>query len=76
LNGTHPINRLLIKLRKSLELRSGVLLYYPDFNKPTSFHLYTGTSDHQLGAVIMQDKKAYNLLFANAQDISKEKYNH
>jgi hypothetical protein len=32
-----------------------VLLCYPDFNKP--FHLYTGASDHQLGAVIMQDKK-------------------
>jgi hypothetical protein len=34
-----------------------VLLYYPDFNKPSSFHLYTDASDHQLGAVIMQDKK-------------------
>jgi hypothetical protein len=32
-----------------------VLLCYPDFNKP--FHLYTDKSDHQLGAVIMQDKK-------------------
>jgi hypothetical protein len=32
-----------------------VLLCYPDFNKP--FHLYTHASDHQLGAVIMQDKK-------------------
>jgi hypothetical protein len=34
-----------------------VLLCYPDFNKPGFFHLYTDTSDHQLGAVIMQDKK-------------------
>jgi hypothetical protein len=34
-----------------------VLLCYPDFNKPGSFHLYTDASDHQLGAVIMQDKK-------------------
>jgi hypothetical protein len=33
-----------------------VLLFYSDFNKP--FHLYTDASDHQLGAVIMQDKKA------------------
>jgi hypothetical protein len=32
-----------------------VLLCYPDFYKP--FHLYTDASDHQLGAVIMQDKK-------------------
>jgi hypothetical protein len=32
-----------------------VLLCYPDFNKP--FHLYTDASDHQLGPVIMQDKK-------------------
>jgi hypothetical protein len=55
LNGTHPINRPLIKLRKSLELRFGCILCYPDFNKP--FHLYTDASDHQLGPVIMQDKK-------------------
>jgi hypothetical protein len=55
LNGTHPINRPLIKLRKLLELRYLVLLCYPDFNKP--FHLYTDASDHPLGAVIMQDRK-------------------
>jgi hypothetical protein len=57
LNGTHPINRPLIKSRKSLELRSGVIHCYPDFNKPDHFDLYTDASDHQLGAVIMQDKK-------------------
>jgi hypothetical protein len=34
-----------------------VLLCYPDFNKPIIFHLSTDASDHQLGAVIMQDKK-------------------
>jgi hypothetical protein len=32
-------------------------LYYPDFNKPVLFHLYIYASDHQLGAVIIQDKK-------------------
>jgi hypothetical protein len=34
-----------------------LLLCYPDFNKPDTFHLYTAALDHQLGAVIMQDKK-------------------
>jgi hypothetical protein len=34
-----------------------VLICYPDFNKHDTFHLYTDASDHQLGAVIMQDKK-------------------
>jgi hypothetical protein len=34
-----------------------VLLCYLDFNKFVLFHLYTDASDHQLGAVIMQDKK-------------------
>jgi hypothetical protein len=57
LNGTHRINGPLIKSRKSLELRWWVLLCYPDFNRSVFFHLYTDASDHQLGAVIMQDKK-------------------
>jgi hypothetical protein len=38
-------------------MRTEVFLCYPDFNKPVLFHLYTDASDHQLGAVIMQDKK-------------------
>jgi hypothetical protein len=54
LNGIHPINRPLIKSRKSLELRCAIRLCYPDFNEP--FHLFTDASDHQLGAVIMQNK--------------------
>jgi hypothetical protein len=33
-----------------------VLCCYPDFNTPVLFHVYTDTSDHQLGAVI-QDRK-------------------
>jgi hypothetical protein len=57
LNGTHPINKPLIKSRKSLERRGGVLLCYPDFNMPVLINLYTDASYHQLGAVIMQDKK-------------------
>jgi hypothetical protein len=57
LNGTHPINRPLIKSRKSLELRGVVILCYPDFNKPVLFHLYTDASGHQLEAVIMQNRK-------------------
>jgi hypothetical protein len=55
-----------------------VLLCYPDFNKAYSFYFYTGASGHQLGAVIMQDKKQNNfsLLFAKAQYSSKAIYNH
>ena len=41
------------KIKKVIETE--VLLAYPDFNKP--FHIYTDASDHQLGAVIMQDNK-------------------
>jgi len=41
------------KIKKVIEAE--VLLSYPDFDKP--FHIYTDASDHQLGAVIMQDKK-------------------
>jgi hypothetical protein len=56
LNGTDPINRPLIKSRKSLKRRYFPVCY-PDFNDPDSFHLYTDASDHQFGAVIIQDKK-------------------
>jgi hypothetical protein len=50
-----------------------VLLCYPEFNK--TFHLYTNASDHQLGAVIMQDRKPINnsLLFAKAKCSSAQK---
>jgi hypothetical protein len=41
------------KIKKLFRIE--VLVCYPNFNK--QFHLYTDTSDLQLGAVIMQDKK-------------------
>jgi hypothetical protein len=56
LNGTHPINRPLIKLRISFELRNEVLLCYSDFNKPVLFHVYPDASDNQLGPIIMKDR--------------------
>jgi hypothetical protein len=34
-----------------------VLLCYPDFNKPVTFHLYTYVSDHRLRTVIMKVRK-------------------
>jgi hypothetical protein len=59
-------------------IENEVLLCYPDFNKSGLFHLYTDSSDHHLGAVIMQDKKQknYSLSFAKAQYSSKAVYNH
>ncbi len=45
---------LKIKAPKSKIIETGVLIAYPDFNK--LFHIYTNASDHQLGAIIMQDK--------------------
>jgi hypothetical protein len=45
------------KIKKVIGTEIQVLLCYPDFNKTVLFHLYTDASDHQLGAVIMQDKK-------------------
>jgi hypothetical protein len=43
------------KIKKVIGTEIQGLICYPDFNKP--FHLYTDASDHQLEAVIMQDKK-------------------
>jgi hypothetical protein len=60
LNDIHPINRVLIKLRKLLELIQ-VHLCYPDFNKPNLFHLDTDASDHQLREIIMEDKKPLSI---------------
>jgi hypothetical protein len=71
LNGTHPINRPLIKLRKLLELKNIVLLCYPDFNKPVLFHYYTEASYYQLGSVIMQDKMIIDLYSQNLNTYQK-----
>jgi RNase H-like domain found in reverse transcriptase len=43
------------KIKKERLLKTEVLLSYPDYSK--LFHIYTDASDHQLGAVVMQDKK-------------------
>jgi hypothetical protein len=53
----------LIKLRKSLELRGGVLLCYPDFNNPSSFHLYIDASDYQLGQSSFRIKSKSTIAF-------------
>jgi RNase H-like domain found in reverse transcriptase/Integrase zinc binding domain len=37
-------------------IETEVLLAHPDFDKP--FQIYTDTSDHQLDAVVMHDKKS------------------
>jgi hypothetical protein len=48
-----------------------VLICYPDFNKPNPFHLYTDASDHQLGAVIMQDEKPIAFYLRNLNRAQK-----
>ena len=60
------------KIKKVIETE--VLLSYPDFEKP--FHIYTDASDHQLGAVIMQDKKPLAFLFKKAQYSPKKIHYH
>jgi hypothetical protein len=66
------------KIKKVIGTEIQVLLCYSNFNKPVLFHLFTDSSDHQLGAVIMQDKKSNNyiLLLAKAQYSSIAIYNH
>jgi hypothetical protein len=76
LNGAHPINRPLIKSRKSLERR-----YFSVIQTSIILPSFIFTLIHQIiswGAVITQDKKqkSYSLLFAKAQYSSKAVYNH
>jgi hypothetical protein len=68
----------LDKIKKVIGTIVQVIICYPDFNKTNLFYLYTDASDHQLEAVIVQDKKPNNhsLSFAKAQYSSKAKYNH
>jgi hypothetical protein len=61
----------LIKFKKVIGTE--VLLCHPDFNNPDSFHLYTDASDHQLGAVIMQDKKPI-AFYSQMLNIAQKRY--
>jgi hypothetical protein len=61
------------KIKKVIVTEIQVLLCYPYFNKPGSFHLYTDASDHQLGAVIMQDKK-YKAFYSRKLNTAQKGY--
>jgi hypothetical protein len=66
------------EIKKNLGTEIQLLLCYPGFNEHFIFHLYTDASDHQLGAVIMQDKKQHNyfILLAKGQYSSKAVNNY
>jgi hypothetical protein len=61
------------KIKKVIGTEIQVLLCYPDFNKPVLFHLYTHASDHQLGAVIMQDRKPI-AFYSRKLNTAKKRY--
>jgi hypothetical protein len=61
------------KIKKVIGTEIQVLLCYPDFNKPVLFHLYTDASDHQLGAIIMQDKKSI-AFYSQKLNTSQKRY--
>jgi hypothetical protein len=46
------------KFKKVIGTEIQLPLCYPYFNKTSTFHLYTSASDHQSGAVIMQNRKS------------------
>jgi hypothetical protein len=60
------------KIKKIIETE--MLLAYPDFDKP--FQIYTDASDHQLGVIIMQDRKASGFLFKKAKCSPKKIHHH
>jgi RNase H-like domain found in reverse transcriptase len=51
--------------------RSTRTMKKPDFNKP--FHIDTDASDHQLGAVIMQDKKPISF-YSRKLNVAQRRY--
>ena len=57
------------KIKKVIETE--VLLANPDFDKP--FHIYTDASNHQLGAIIMQDKKPI-AFYSRKLNVSQKRY--
>jgi RNase H-like domain found in reverse transcriptase len=57
------------KIKKVIETE--MLLAYPDFDKP--FHIYTDAIDHQLGAVIMQDKKPISF-YSRKRNAAQRRY--
>jgi RNase H-like domain found in reverse transcriptase len=58
------------KTKKVIETK--VLLSYPAFFKPCN--IYTDASDHQLGGIIMQDKKSI-ALYSQKGNTAKRRYN-
>jgi hypothetical protein len=59
-------------MKKIIGTEIQVLLCYPDFNKLILFQIYTDESDHQLGAVIMQDKKPIAFYSRNLNTAQKQ----
>jgi hypothetical protein len=52
-----PSTQAFDKIKKVIGTKIQALLFHPDFSKPNSFHHFTDASNHQLRAVIMQDRK-------------------